>query len=70
MAPGKCQTVAGVSFANYGAHSNDCPQPYLTAAAAIGTTTKEVDMFVERLGKVFEEYRRKYGSSGSSSSSD
>jgi hypothetical protein len=35
--------------------------PYLTAAAAIGTTTQEVDLFVERLGKAFEEYRRKYG---------
>ncbi|XP_002741399.1 O-phosphoseryl-tRNA(Sec) selenium transferase-like [Saccoglossus kowalevskii] len=44
--------VSGYEFNNYGAHTNRYPCTYLTAAAAIGMTKDDVDMFVKRLDKV------------------
>eukprot|EP00798_Chlamydomonas_sp_ICE-L_P014522 gene14522-20553_t len=59
IAPGKAQTVAGIRFESYGSHHNNYPSVYLTAAAAIGTTFDEVDEFVARLGKVYQEFGKK-----------
>ena len=52
IAPGKDTTVNGYTFKNFGSHSNMYPYAYLTAAAAIGMSKNDVDLFINRLEKV------------------
>lgn len=52
MAPGKDNSVSGHYFKNFGSHSDCYPTAYLTAAAAIGMTKEDVDLFISRLDKV------------------
>jgi len=61
VASGKAAVVGGVSFSDYGSHTSDYPHQYLTAAAALGGTHAEVDVFVTRLVKAYLELRRKWG---------
>ena len=42
----------GVHFDGWGAHTANCSQAYLTAAAAIGVTIDDVKLFVKRVDKV------------------
>lgn len=65
VAPGKGATVGGYKFQNFGAHSDHYPCAYLTAAAAIGMTKADVDIFISRLEKVLAKTKApKNGSSG------
>ena len=57
VAPGKTNTVSGHTFQNYGSHSNNYPTAYLTAAAAVGMTQSDVDLFVARLDKVLSKFK-------------
>ncbi|GLI64684.1 hypothetical protein VaNZ11_008038 [Volvox africanus] len=60
VAPGKTQTVGGVTFHNYGSHTEiPYPSTYMTAAAALGTTRADVDELVVRLDRCFTEFRKK-----------
>lgn len=59
IAPGKKQSVGGVSFEGYGSSHDAYPCAYLTAAAAIGTTRGEVDEFCVRLVKCVKEFQQK-----------
>mmetsp|Transcript_17948 Transcript_17948/g.50217 ORF Transcript_17948/g.50217 Transcript_17948/m.50217 type:complete len:177 (+) Transcript_17948:2960-3490(+) len=63
ISPGKTQAVGGHSFQGYGSSYDAYPVPYLTAAAAIGTSKFEVDEFCLRLGKCVKEFRSKQGGS-------
>lgn len=56
VAQGNRQSVGGLMFDNYGAHTNSYKHTYMTAAAAIGGSSEEVDEFVSRLGKAFDYY--------------
>ena len=49
--------IGGHKFENFGSHSNHYPLAYLTAAAAIGISKEDVDLFVKRLDKVLEATR-------------
>jgi O-phospho-L-seryl-tRNASec:L-selenocysteinyl-tRNA synthase len=60
LANGKQQTVAGITFSDYGTHTSGYPQPYLNAAAAIGGSRQEVDVFVGRLVKAYRELQDKW----------
>jgi O-phospho-L-seryl-tRNASec:L-selenocysteinyl-tRNA synthase len=52
------KSVAGIWFDGFGAHTDKYPfSPYLTAAAAVGMTKHEVDIFVERIEKVLSSLR-------------
>ena len=53
------KNVGGVEFKNFGSHSNEYPYPYLTAAAAIGITKTEIDIFIKRLSKILEAIKNK-----------
>lgn len=55
VAPGKTQSVGGLSFQNYGSHHNAYPHVYFTAAAAIGGSEEEVTEFCARLHKTLSE---------------
>lgn len=45
-------------FTNYGTHSENYPcLPYFTAAAAIGQTTLEIDLFIARLDDAFAKFK-------------
>ncbi|GIL73612.1 hypothetical protein Vretimale_5501 [Volvox reticuliferus] len=62
VAPGKTQTVGGVTFHNYGSHTEvPYPSTYMTAAAALGTTRADVDELIVRLDRCFTEFRKKCG---------
>ena len=51
------QGDSATSFTNYGTHSNNYPcLPYFTAAAAIGQTKSEIDLFVVRLDEAFKHF--------------
>ncbi|KNC78737.1 O-phosphoseryl-tRNA(Sec) selenium transferase [Sphaeroforma arctica JP610] len=50
------KVVAGVSFKGYGAHADAYFTPYLTVAAALGMTRKDVEQVVERIDKTLTEY--------------
>ncbi|GFH15598.1 sep-tRNA:Sec-tRNA synthase, partial [Haematococcus lacustris] len=56
---GRAQNVAGITFQNYGAHHDTYPHTYLTAAAAIGGSRREVDEFCARLLRCYKEMSRK-----------
>ena len=59
---GKTQQVGGLIFKGYGAHYDSYPVPYLTAAASLGMTHNDVDVFCTRLNKCFDDIRRKQAS--------
>ena len=49
---GDTKNINGYTFAGFGAHTATYPCSYLTAAAAIGMTKDDVDLFIKRLDKV------------------
>ena len=53
-------TVCGISFKNFGAHIDDYPCPYLTAAASIGVRASDIPTFVQRLDKTLQQFMGKY----------
>lgn len=45
------------TFRNYGSHSEAYPNlPYFTAAASIGQTKREIDVFIQRLDEAFKYF--------------
>ena len=44
---------------SYGAHCDDYPHDYLTIAAALGTTRRDIDECLSRLGVALAEFRRR-----------
>lgn len=58
VARGVVQNVAGHEFRGFGSHCNNYPCNYLTAAAAVGITKADVDLFVKRLDKVLAKPNR------------
>ena len=50
-------------FKGFGAHVDEYPFPYFTAAAAIGLTIEDVDLFVKRIKKVFVHFDKKLNNS-------
>ena len=47
------QKVEGIQFSNYGSHTENYPDlPYITVAAAIGSTRQEIDEFLDILKKL------------------
>ncbi|GAB4820637.1 hypothetical protein N2152v2_007683 [Parachlorella kessleri] len=59
VARGKRQSVGGKEFVGYGAHCDDYPCDYLTVAAAVGTSRRDIDEFVARARLCFGEFKRK-----------
>jgi len=54
--PGVEKAVAGVTFKNFGTSHDEYPNTYLTVAAALGTTSDDVDGFFERFLQCLEKY--------------
>ncbi len=50
------KTIGSHKFTHWGAHYNDFPCVYFTAAAAIGLTTAEIHTFIKRLDQVFTKF--------------
>jgi len=57
VASGENKEIGGIKFQNFGSHSNDYPCAYVTAAAAIGETRDDIDMFIKRFGKVLDSFK-------------
>jgi O-phospho-L-seryl-tRNASec:L-selenocysteinyl-tRNA synthase len=57
---GDVKTVSGFTFTGFGSHTNHYPCAYLTAAASIGITKGDVDLFVKRLDKVLLKWKEKF----------
>jgi hypothetical protein len=47
----KRQSVAGIEFEGYGSSCNEYPHDYMTAAAALGVSREDVDVFVDKVKK-------------------
>ena len=60
IAPGESKTIGSHVFTNWGSHHDCYPTAYFTVAAAIGMKRGEVDVFLERLDRVFVKFRKKY----------
>jgi O-phospho-L-seryl-tRNASec:L-selenocysteinyl-tRNA synthase len=52
------KTIEGFVFRGYGSQCNDYPHDYLTAAAAIGMTIEDVNVYIDRLGRCISEFKR------------
>ncbi|KAM7534272.1 hypothetical protein Aperf_G00000114308 [Anoplocephala perfoliata] len=50
--------IGGVRLEGFNSHSNSSTEAYVNAAAALGQTTTEVDLFLTRLDKVLAAFRR------------
>ena len=50
--------MSGQKFLNFGAHCDSYPCNYLTAAAAIGMTKNDVDLFITRLDQVLKKSKK------------
>lgn len=61
VARGAQQSVAGIAFRGYGSSCDGYPHHYITAAAALGASRQDVDVFLERLIKCWHDLRRKRG---------
>ncbi|KAK8813173.1 hypothetical protein WA158_002765 [Blastocystis sp. Blastoise] len=52
------KVIGGITFENYGSHSNHYPHQYMTAACAIGLNKNDVDVFIERFLKTIKQYKK------------
>jgi len=59
VTPGAEKIIGAHCFRNWGSHSNHYPDPYLTTASAIGLTREEIDLFITKLDKVFDKFRKR-----------
>lgn len=50
--------ICGFQFSNWGAHSSQYQIPYLTAACAIGVDVKDIEIFLAKLDKIIQKFRR------------
>ncbi|XP_054996736.1 O-phosphoseryl-tRNA(Sec) selenium transferase [Sorex araneus] len=55
---GSVQTVNGYTFKGFMSHANNYPCAYLNAAAAIGMTKQDVDLFIKKLDKCLKTVRK------------
>lgn len=62
VSPGSSKTMGPHSLLNWGAHYDHYPTTYFTAAAAIGMSRHEVDMFASKLDKNFAKFLRRHSS--------
>lgn len=53
------KTIGPHTFQGWGSHANDYPHSYMTAAAAVGVSTDEVDTFIKRLDTTMTEFHKK-----------
>lgn len=58
---GKDTAISGLTFHNFGAHHDNYPCSYMTAAAAVGMTKKDVDTFTSRLDQVLKKFKKNQG---------
>ncbi|VDP87651.1 unnamed protein product [Echinostoma caproni] len=56
------QSLGGYAFPGFGSHSSKSRFAYLNAAAAIGQTAEELDVFLSKLDKVFAQFRKSQSS--------
>ncbi|XP_001624438.2 O-phosphoseryl-tRNA(Sec) selenium transferase [Nematostella vectensis] len=59
VAPGSSKDIGGHVFTGWGAHVNRYRCPYITAAAAIGMTMEDVDIFLSKLDKCLGKFSAK-----------
>lgn len=52
------KTIGKYRFIGWGSHHKRYPVSYLTAAAAIGITKPEIDLFLSRLDKAFKTFKK------------
>lgn len=56
---GVSKDINGHHFQGFGSHSNNYPSAYLTAAAAVGMTREDVELFIKRLDKTLSKWKGK-----------
>ena len=56
--PNDEKTIGRYQFKGWGSHYSNYPCSYLTAAAAIGATRQDIDLFLKRLEKNFKDFMK------------
>lgn len=51
----ECKHIQGIYLEGWGSHTLNYPQSYLTVAAALGMEEDEVELFLEKIQKVFSK---------------
>ncbi|XP_066926696.1 O-phosphoseryl-tRNA(Sec) selenium transferase-like [Clytia hemisphaerica] len=67
VTPNDEKTIGRYQFIGWGAHYSNYPCSYLTAAAAIGATRQDIDLFLKRLEKNFKDFLKEPSKKVSSS---
>ncbi|CAB3977134.1 O-phosphoseryl-tRNA(Sec) selenium transferase [Paramuricea clavata] len=57
--PNATKDINGYQFTGWGAHTNNYPCAYMTAAAALGMSRDDVDIFLKRLDKCLFKFSKK-----------
>ncbi|UYV60801.1 SEPSECS [Cordylochernes scorpioides] len=60
VVPGGSKDVEGIQLEGWGSHCPNYPTAYLTAAAAIGITKKEIDQFISKFEKILHKFKEKH----------
>lgn len=55
--------ICGIDYTAWGSHCNIYPHDYITSAAALGTSKKDVDVFIQRLDKILSKCKAQNGNS-------
>jgi hypothetical protein len=50
--------IESIDFTSWGAHKSNYPISYFTAACTIGLTELEINLFIDRLNKVWKKYEK------------
>ena len=66
VTPNDEKTIGRYQFIGWGAHYSNYPCSYLTAAAAIGATRQDIDLFLKRLEKNFKDFLKEPSTKASS----
>ncbi|XP_073826771.1 sec synthetase [Musca autumnalis] len=57
VAPGSLKAIDGYEFKNWGTHEDLERSSYLTAAASIGITSKDISIFIKKLSELLESLK-------------
>ena len=59
VSPHESKTITGHTIVGWGAHTEKYACAYLTAAADVGMSKRDIDLFLKRLDKNFQTFKKK-----------
>ena len=59
VSPHESKTITGHTIVGWGAHTEKYACAYLTAAADVGMSKRDIDLFLKRFDKNFQTFKKK-----------